>query len=48
MVLPRVMNLLLRVTVKDIAAKEPETWVVVFMDDRIVGPALRGIPSVMC
>ena len=47
MVLPRVMNLLLRVTVKDIVAKEPETgslysWMIE------VGPALRGIPSVMC
>ena len=31
---PRVMNLLLSATVKDIAAKEPETRVVVFMDDR--------------
>ena len=31
---PRVMNLLLSATVKDIVAKEPETRVVVFMDDR--------------
>ena len=31
---PRVMNLLLSATVKYIVAKEPETRVVVFMDDR--------------
>ena len=33
---PRVMNLFLGATVKDIAAKEPETRVVVFMDEPYV------------